>query len=109
MRIPGEFEAFRSAAGRARGALDRGRFLEAFAFGDNERAAAVLAALVLSGRKRATANLVWSFDATETTAVEAMMHSGSGPRGHDAEIPGLGSRLAIRRILCRVKSQGRSQ
>lgn len=94
MRIPGEFEAFRSAAGCARGALDRGRFLEAFAFGDNERAAAVLAALVLSGRKRTTASLVWSFDATETTAVEAMTPSGS--LAHEVTMPsspGLGRGL----------------
>jgi uncharacterized protein YhfF len=39
------------------------RFFEAFHFDDNERCANELAQLVLSGRKRATAGLVWSFEA----------------------------------------------
>jgi uncharacterized protein YhfF len=37
------------------------RFLEAFFFDDNEPSANELAQLVLSGRKRATAGLLWSF------------------------------------------------
>lgn len=37
------------------------RFLEAFFFDDNESSANELARLVLSGRKRATAGLLWSF------------------------------------------------
>ena len=40
------------------------RFFEAFHFDDNEPSANELAQLVLAGRKRATAGLVWSFDAT---------------------------------------------
>lgn len=36
------------------------RFLEAFYFADNESSANELAALVLRGRKRATAGLLWS-------------------------------------------------
>jgi uncharacterized protein YhfF len=39
------------------------RFFEAFHFDDNERSADELAQLVLAGRKRATAGLVWSFEA----------------------------------------------
>ena len=41
----------------------RSRLYEHFYFGDNERLANELAALVLDGTKRATANLVWSFEA----------------------------------------------
>jgi uncharacterized protein YhfF len=62
MRIPSEFEAIWSAAEHARCGLDRGRFLEAFAFGDSEDLADTLARLVLSGAKRATASLVWTFE-----------------------------------------------
>jgi uncharacterized protein YhfF len=40
------------------------RFFEAFHFDDNQRSANELAQLVLAGRKRATASLVWSFEAT---------------------------------------------
>jgi uncharacterized protein YhfF len=39
------------------------RFFEAFHFDDNERSADELAQLVLIGRKRASAGLVWSFEA----------------------------------------------
>jgi len=38
------------------------RFLEAFHFDDNEPAASKLAALVLSGQKRATAALLWTHE-----------------------------------------------
>jgi uncharacterized protein YhfF len=41
------------------------RFLEAFHFDDNQPSADELAALVLAGRKRATAGLLWAHD-TET-------------------------------------------
>jgi uncharacterized protein YhfF len=40
------------------------RFFEAFHFDDHEATANELAALVLAGIKRATAGLVWSFEAT---------------------------------------------
>ena len=39
------------------------RFFEAFHFDDNEPSANELAQLVLAGRKRASAGLVWSFEA----------------------------------------------
>lgn len=38
------------------------RFYEAFHFDDNERSANALVELVLSGTKRATAGLLWSFE-----------------------------------------------
>lgn len=38
------------------------RFYEAFHFGDNEALANALATLVLAGRKRATAGLLWTFE-----------------------------------------------
>ena len=44
------------------GEVDDARFYEVFHFGDNETLANSLAQLVLSGRKRATAGLVWSFE-----------------------------------------------
>ena len=50
---------FKTAAGE----VDDARFYEAFHFGDNEELADSLAQLVLDGRKRATAGLVWAFEA----------------------------------------------
>jgi len=47
------------------------RFYEAFYFDDNERSANELAHLVLAGRKRATAGLVWSFEAASMTLPKA--------------------------------------
>jgi uncharacterized protein YhfF len=44
------------------GGLDESRFYEAFAFGDSDELAAELAQLVLSGAKRATAGLLWTFE-----------------------------------------------
>jgi uncharacterized protein YhfF len=60
--LPPEYEAFWHAAETACPGLDRTRFYEAFAFGDSEAMADELAALVLVGRKRATASLVWTFE-----------------------------------------------
>src|SRR4029453_7727610 len=40
------------------------RFYEAFHFDDNERTANALGALVLSGPKRATAGLLWTYELT---------------------------------------------
>jgi uncharacterized protein YhfF/predicted TIM-barrel fold metal-dependent hydrolase len=62
--VPPEFEDFWAASERARSGLDRSRFLEAFAFGDNEYLAGLLTPLVLSGAKRATASLVWTYEVT---------------------------------------------
>lgn len=63
MHIPATLRAFwqdfEAAAGRDLGA----HFYEAFHFDDNEPDANALARLVLSGTKRATASLLWSFEA----------------------------------------------
>ena len=40
-------------------------FYEAFHFDDNERDANALGALVLSGQKRATAGLLWTYELTQ--------------------------------------------
>ncbi|MBB2487325.1 ASCH domain-containing protein [Mitsuaria sp. WAJ17] len=57
------WSAFRSAAADADGKRLDERFYEAFFFGDSQPLADELAALVLQGRKRATAGSVWSFEA----------------------------------------------
>ena len=44
-------------------AVDDARLYEAFAFGDSDALADALAQLVLAGRKRATAGLLWAFEA----------------------------------------------
>lgn len=41
------------------------RFYEAFHFDDNEKDANALAALVLSGAKRGTASLLWTYEASQ--------------------------------------------
>jgi uncharacterized protein YhfF len=63
MTVPSEFHPFWSAAQKADAAIDAARFYEAFAFGDSERMAEELARLVLAGTKRATASLVWTYEA----------------------------------------------
>jgi len=47
------------------------RFFEAFHFDDNEQSADELALLVLSGTKRATAGLIWSFEAASVPLPKA--------------------------------------
>lgn len=61
--VPVECLAFWAAAEAATGPLDRARFYEAFAFGDSPALADELVQLVLSGRKRATAGLLWTWQA----------------------------------------------
>jgi uncharacterized protein YhfF len=64
MRIPPNIAGF-WAAFCAKAGEDRSeRFFEAFHFADNEGTANELAELVLTGVKRATASLVWSFEST---------------------------------------------
>lgn len=61
--VPPEYEDFWARGERLHAEMRRReRFLEAFAFGDGERMAADLAALVLQGVKRATAGLVWAYE-----------------------------------------------
>jgi uncharacterized protein YhfF len=63
MDIPARHLAFWQAFARTRATDPTPRFLEAFHFDDNQPSADELAALVLSGRKRATAGLLWAHDA----------------------------------------------
>jgi len=63
MPVPAPLADFWRGFTAAYGVVDEARFYEAFSFGDSEALADELAALVLSGRKRATAASVWSFEA----------------------------------------------
>jgi uncharacterized protein YhfF len=63
MDIPARHLAFWQAFVRTRGTDPTPHFLEAFHFDDNQPSADELAALVLAGRKRATAGLLWAHDA----------------------------------------------
>jgi uncharacterized protein YhfF len=63
MSIPNHVAAFWQSFVQSRAEDPTPRFFEAFHFDDNERSANQLAQLVLAGRKRATAGLVWSFEA----------------------------------------------
>ena len=63
MTIPPHLLDFWNTFVRANGTVDDARFYEAFYFGDSEKLANELAALVLQGVKRATAGSVWSFEA----------------------------------------------
>jgi uncharacterized protein YhfF len=56
-------EAFWAQFRAAIGSDVEGRFYESFHFGDNESTANQLAQLVLAGTKRATASLVWAYEA----------------------------------------------
>jgi uncharacterized protein YhfF len=62
VEIPAHILPFWKAFVQTQTADPTPRFYEAFHFGDNEPNADELAELVLSGRKRATAGLVWSFE-----------------------------------------------
>ena len=62
MSIPPRYSDFWSAFAATRQIDPTADFLEAFHFDDNEPSANELAALVLRGRKRATAALVWAYD-----------------------------------------------
>ena len=63
MPIPHEFESFWAAAKAAGANLEDARFLEAFAFGDSVGLAEELGQLVVYGVKKATASLVWTYEA----------------------------------------------
>jgi len=63
LELPGPVRAFWSAFAASAPADAVSRFYEVFHFDDNERSANGLADLVLSGAKRATAGLVWVFEA----------------------------------------------
>lgn len=61
--IPANIAEFWEAYAETVGGADETRLYEAFYFGDSEALADSLAALVLSGAKRATAGSLWSFEA----------------------------------------------
>jgi len=63
MTVPTSIRAFWKEFQASVGYDASDRFYEAFHFDDNERDANDLANLVLSGVKRATAGLLWSYDA----------------------------------------------
>ena len=63
MPLSDPLRAFWSAFATSAPADAASRFYEVFHFDDNERSANALADLVLSGIKRATAGLVWVFEA----------------------------------------------
>jgi uncharacterized protein YhfF len=62
MNIPAQHLDFWQAFARTRPSDPTPRFLEAFHFDDNQPSADALAALVLAGRKRATAALLWAHE-----------------------------------------------
>ncbi len=62
MQVPLQFRDFWHEFSSTRIADPTPRFLEAFFFDDNEPSANELAALVLVGRKQATAGLLWSHE-----------------------------------------------
>lgn len=64
MTIPTTIQPFWDAFLAVKGRDVTPLFYEAFHFDDNERSANELAALVLSGRKRATAALFWTHELT---------------------------------------------
>lgn len=63
MPVPAALSSFWAEFATASGSADEARFFEAFCFGDSPAMAAELAALVLQGRKRATAAALWSCEA----------------------------------------------
>jgi uncharacterized protein YhfF len=63
MAVPEALRDFWNAFAQACGGADEARFYEAFAFGDSAALADELAALVLQGRKRATASALWTYQA----------------------------------------------
>jgi uncharacterized protein YhfF len=61
--IPARVRPFWKSFSESAGKDVTSRFYEAFHFDDNEPSANELAALVLAGTKRATASLLWTFEA----------------------------------------------
>lgn len=63
MPIPADHAALWREFANAVGGADEEHFYESFFFGDSEAMASELAALVLEGRKRATAAALWAYEA----------------------------------------------
>jgi uncharacterized protein YhfF len=62
MNVPDRYRECWEVFARSRAVDPTPRFLEAFHFDDNEPGANELAALVVAGRKRATAALLWAYE-----------------------------------------------
>ena len=71
MELPEAVRPFWDAFVATAGPEAAARFYEVFHFDDNERSANELADLVLSGDKRATACLVWVYEAEQHADSEA--------------------------------------
>lgn len=76
MEVPEHIEAFWSAFLAETGRTRETPLYDVFHFDDNEETADALAALVLDGRKRATASLVWHYEA----------HGRRPPRARDLSV-----------------------
>ena len=63
IELPRRARAFWDGFESVTGSDASGRFYESFHFGDSESLANELAALVVAGAKRATASLLWSYEA----------------------------------------------
>jgi uncharacterized protein YhfF len=63
MTVPHRYREYWNAFAQTQGLDPTPRFLEAFYFDDNQPSANELAELVVAGRKRATAGLLWSHEA----------------------------------------------
>ena len=63
--IPADLREYWARVETALGGDVSDRFYEAFHFDDNEKDANTLAELVLSGTKKATASLLWTYEVTE--------------------------------------------
>ena len=82
MELPEAVRPFWDAFVATSGGAATSRFYEAFHFDDNEPSANELADLVLSGVKRATACLVWIYEARRTDSA-----AGRPERGHPVGWP----------------------
>lgn len=71
MNIPDHIVSFWRSFVQSQPVDPTDRFFEAFHFDDNEASANELAQLVLAGKKRASAGLVWSFDAVSAPLPKA--------------------------------------
>lgn len=70
MAVPPRYREFWESFARTRAVDPTPRFLEAFYFDDNEPSANELAELVIEGRKRATAGLLWAHDSENKRIAE---------------------------------------
>ena len=97
MDIPAHIVPFWETFIRGKAEDPTPRFFDAFHFDDNEQSANELALLVLSGSMRATAGLVWSFEAASLPAYWTV------PRSKDAcHLRALRSHISRPGEICRL-------